>query len=156
MGHHKFGLIFLLFYVCFPLPSSPKTRKELIIQLIYHKSETASAARLAVAVEPLATSVLLFQLSCQSLEPEAAMAHLRRAAGAMLHGRGQPRGPSWQRVFTSPASASETVGWVEASVSAGFAYSYQVCSLVINILDLKFFLGKQVVLLKLLQWRACT
>lgn len=61
-----------------------------------------------------------------------------------------------QRVFTSPAPAPGTAGWEEASVSAGFADPYQACSLVISTLDLKFFLGKQVVLPKLLQWRACT
>lgn len=99
----------------FPLPFPPQTRKELAVQLIYHKSGTASAAELAA--RPLATSGLLFQLSCQSLEPGVAMAHLCRAAGAVPCA-GSQGGPSWQRVFASPAPASGTAGWEEASVSA--------------------------------------
>jgi len=48
------------------------------------------------------------------------------------------RDPSWLHILASPALALGTAEWEEAPASAGFACSYQVHSLVIDILDLKF------------------
>lgn len=154
MGHRKFGLIFLFFYVfaspCLPLPK-PK-RSSQFSRFITNQGQ-----------HQLHDSLLLYNpwpRLCCSFGSHAKAWGSHGTSAPRCQGRAMrrepARGPSWQRVFTSPAPASGTVGWEEASVSAEFAYSYQVCSLVINIVDLKFFLGKRVVLPKLLQHCACT
>lgn len=154
MGHHKFGLIFLLFYVfaspCLPLPKPERSSQ--FSRFIANQGQ-----------QQLHDSLWLYNpwphQRCPLSSPAGAWGghgtsapHCRGCATC----REPTRSPGWQRVLTSPAPASGTAGWEEASVSAGFAYPHLICSLVISVLDLKFFLGKRVVLPKLLRWRAGT
>lgn len=113
-------------------------RKELPIHPVYHKSGRVSAAGLTGAVQPLPMSAAL---SALVPKPGAWGSHDTSVLPGLCHVQGASESTS--QLAAHPhifCSSLGDAGWEEASVNIGFACSCHVCSLVINIVDLKFFL----------------